>query len=81
MATKTITITEEAYRRLAHLKAARESFSDTITRIAGSARLSELHDVLSRKVADALESAIEKGRQEHRKARAERTKKTIGAFS
>ncbi len=81
MATKTITITEEAYMRLAHLKAARESFSDTITRIAGSARLAELHGVLSKSAGEALESAIKKSRQDHRLAHSRRAKAIAEAFA
>lgn len=35
MATKTITVTEKAYRELARCKESGESFTDTILRIAG----------------------------------------------
>ena len=52
MATKTISITEEAYERLKTRKAKNESFTDVINRVTGKRSLLELAGILSDEEAD-----------------------------
>ncbi len=54
MATRNISITDEAYRRLANLKRNNESFSLVINRLTGKHGLRELFGVLSTWEGDAL---------------------------
>lgn len=63
MATKTLTITEEAYKRLAARKKERESFSDVINRLVGKGSILEFAGTLSNKEAEELEKIITKGRK------------------
>lgn len=66
MATKTISITEDAYNRLANLKNANESFSLVINRITnkeGRKKLSEFAGILSEKSARELEKNIKRFRK------------------
>ena len=80
MATKTISITEDAYRRLANLKKENESFSMVIERVAGKVKLDDFFGVLSKKSADQLEEAIKEGRKQHRKLHTARNKRLIKEF-
>ena len=66
MATKTISITEEAYERLKTRKAENESFTDVINRISGKRSLMELAGVLSKGEADKLEKNIKERRKASR---------------
>lgn len=81
MATKTITITEAAYKRLARLKSRHESFSDIITRITGSSRLKELQGLLSSESGAVLEDKITANRHAHRKQHAARTERLQGKLA
>ena len=72
MATKTLSITEEAYERLSARKELLESFSDVIIKMTGRASLAELAGVLSRKEAAELRANI----AARRKALRERLRKT-----
>ena len=75
MATKTISITEDAYERLAALKNENESFSEVIGRITLKPKLSDFHGVLSK-----LEKSIKELRKEHSKShekRVERIRKEL----
>lgn len=58
MATKTITITEDAYNRLANLKKSNESFSDVIQKITAKHTILDLYGLLSESQADAIEKEI-----------------------
>ena len=60
MATRTISISEDAYKRLASLKRDNESFSLVIKRITGGSALSKIQGILSRESADKLEEEIKK---------------------
>ncbi|MEK6855004.1 MAG: antitoxin VapB family protein [Nanoarchaeota archaeon] len=74
MSTKTISITEEAYKRLANLRKSNESFSEIISRITGRVKLSDFHGILSKESADELEKNIKKLREEHNKSFIKRIK-------
>ena len=54
MATKTISITEEAYERLRMKKEKNESFTDVINRIAGKGNIMELAGILSKEEGEKL---------------------------
>lgn len=68
MAVKTITVTEEAYRRLRARKTGGESFSDVILRLTKRRPLSDFAGILRPETADAMRRAIEEDRQRRRKA-------------
>lgn len=63
MATKSITITTDAYDLLARHKGPHESFSEVITRLAARKSISELAGVLSEKSARALEMHVKELRK------------------
>ncbi|MFW6436083.1 MAG: antitoxin VapB family protein [Halococcoides sp.] len=69
MATKTISLDEEAYERLEARKKAGESFSDTVKRLAGERSWTEVAGILSEAEATDLENAIEEGRSRSRERR------------
>ena len=64
MATKSITITEEAYKRLKQLRREDESFSQIIQRLTSNAgRLLKFAGALNEKDADRLEKRIQENRK------------------
>ena len=63
MATKTISITEEAYERLANQKRENESFSMVINRKFKKYNLLDMAGALSKESAEALEKAIKENRK------------------
>ena len=63
MATKSITITVEAYERLAANKAPSESFSDVINKLTRKRSLMELAGILSEKEAADLKKNVESTRK------------------
>ncbi|WP_123538011.1 antitoxin VapB family protein [Halosimplex salinum] len=69
MATKTISLDEEAYERLAAEKRDGESFSDVVKRLAGERSWSEVAGIWADETAD-IEAAIEEGRDRSRDRRA-----------
>ncbi|MBI2542291.1 antitoxin VapB family protein [Candidatus Woesearchaeota archaeon] len=71
MATKTISITEEAYERLKIQKEPKESFTDVINRIAGKRSIMEFAGILSEEEGEKLTQYI----KERRKASRERSNK------
>ncbi|MBI2451502.1 antitoxin VapB family protein [Candidatus Pacearchaeota archaeon] len=76
MSTKTISITEEAYRRLASLREREnESFSEVIKRVTGKTKLRDFFGILSKDATDELEETIIESRSKHRKARQIRLKR------
>ena len=72
MATKNISITEEAYKKLALLRKGNESFSEIITRITWKKDLGEFFGILSNESANEIENAIIKRRAENKKNRIKR---------
>ncbi len=72
MATKTISITEEAYERLANKKEKSESFSDVIVKITTTAPLSNLVGILNKKEAAELRTSVKDIRKRIRE-RADKT--------
>ena len=80
MATKNISITEAAYRRLASMKRENESFSLVINRLTGTHTLLGLAGSLSESAADRLEKNIARVRREQAGAQRERIKRIREAF-
>ena len=81
MTTKTITVTEDAYEALKSLKGEKESFSDTILRVAKRKPLSYFFGVLGKESGDRFEKAImemRKIRSESHEKRIERIRKEMG---
>lgn len=68
MATKTLTITEDAYNLLQQYKSTEESFSEEITRLFTRRRKRSLHDffgVLSHQEGKAMQHDLAKIREEN----------------
>jgi len=84
MATKTLTVTEEAYNRLAALKKENESFSMVINRISHKKtdleKLRALHGIISEENAEALEKSIIKMRTVHRELHKKRLERLSKEF-
>ena len=81
MGTKNISISDEAYKRLASLKLPNESFSIVITRLTGKRSLTDLFGVLSEKEASRLKRSFKKVRSERRKAEKNRRQQLLEAFA
>ena len=58
MATKTLTITEEAYEKLAAFKKGKESFSDVIHKLTSKYSMLDLVGLLSKEEANELAGNI-----------------------
>ncbi len=67
MATKNISITAEAYDRLATLRRGSESFSEIINRITHARDIMQFAGILSTKSADALERQVAEQRDRYNK--------------
>ncbi|MHC1628235.1 MAG: antitoxin VapB family protein [Candidatus Nezhaarchaeales archaeon] len=72
MPTRTISISEEAYRRLKALKREGESFSDVILRLTSKSPLWDLVNVVSDEVANEIEKTIRENREKIAKSLLER---------
>jgi len=81
MATKTLTITEHAYNKLARLKKENESFSVVIERITDQkVDLMKYFGILSKESGEALECNINLARKERLKEDKKRIEKTRRLF-
>jgi len=80
MATKTISITEDAYERLVSLRKDNESFSKIISRITNKPRLSDFFGILSKKSRSNLAKNIKELRKEHNKSRSKRISSLKSSF-
>ncbi len=80
MGTRTISITDDAYKRLLSLKKNNESFSIIIQKLTGKVRLNDFFGVLSKETADKLEENIRLSREKNRKIHIERNKKLKEEF-
>ncbi len=76
MATKTLTITEDAYERLAARKENNESFSEVIVRYFPKHSLMEIAGILTHEEAGSLRRSIAESRKRSR----ERLKRIAGRF-
>lgn len=66
MATKSITVTSEAYERLASFKEKNESFSDVINKLTKKNSIFDLVGVLSDKEAEEMKKNISERRKKIR---------------
>lgn len=67
MGVKTITVTEQAYRRLRSRKTGDESFSDVILRLTKRRPLGDFVGILRPEAADAIREAIDADRAQRAK--------------
>ena len=77
MAVKTITVTENAYEALKAMKEPRESFSDTILRVAKKKPLMSFYGILSKESGDKLEKFIIDRRKRNRKLHKKRMERLM----
>ncbi len=77
MATKNISITEEAYKILSKQGKNNESFSEIITRVLKKPNWDEYMGILSKESADELEKNIRLRRERHKISRAARIKRIV----
>lgn len=76
MSVKTITITEEAYRKLRRSKRPGESFTDVINRVMGGPSVLELAGILDEEAGERMEEAIREVRRDF-EDRLERTTESL----
>ncbi len=75
MATKTLTITEDAYERLAKVKSKNESFSEVIVKHFPKHSLLEIAGILSHQEAEKIREHIAESRKRSRQRMLELTKR------
>ncbi len=72
MSTKTISLREDAYKRLKNLKKENESFTDLIKRLCSGVKLKDFHGILEEEAAEEIEKIIREKRKEHRETHKDR---------
>lgn len=77
MGTKSLTITNEAYEKLALLKEHNESFSDVINRITGKSSILKLVGLLSNEEAKEMKKHIENTRKRAEEEMEEKIKRLL----
>ncbi|MBS3084061.1 hypothetical protein J4423_04620 [Candidatus Pacearchaeota archaeon] len=81
MATKNISLSEDAYQILSSLRQSeKESFSEVVRRMKKKVKLSDFHGILSKESANQLEENMEKIREINRRQHKERIKKLKEMF-
>ncbi|APE95354.1 antitoxin VapB family protein [Halodesulfurarchaeum formicicum] len=65
MSRKTVSLTEDAYKRLKAKKRENESFSDVVNRLIAGVKLQDSHGVLAEDTAEAISEAVDSRRSEH----------------
>ncbi|MBI5797790.1 antitoxin VapB family protein [Candidatus Woesearchaeota archaeon] len=80
MATKTITVTVEAYKALAAMKQKNESFSQTILRVGKRRPLSDFFGILSKDEGEELKRNVELARRNRISSRKKRIEKITRAL-
>jgi predicted CopG family antitoxin len=55
-----VTLSDDAYEKLDHLRREGESFSDVVVRLTGDATLTEYHGALDESTADELSRVVER---------------------
>ncbi|PIO08628.1 hypothetical protein COU59_00770 [Candidatus Pacearchaeota archaeon CG10_big_fil_rev_8_21_14_0_10_34_12] len=81
MATKNVSISVEAYRKLAMLKGHKESFSDVIIREIGRGKLRDIYGILKEESGKKFEKSILEERKIEQKLHEERNKKLMRKFN
>lgn len=81
MATKNISITEEAYRKLANLRKSNESFSEIIINVTKRRDWRKYFGILSEKKANILQKSIAQGRKHHVELHNQRSKEIQKVFT
>lgn len=79
MGTKTIALSDDAYRRLARLKKKGESFTDVVQRLTGRQGLSRFIGCVSPEFANELEARIREFRTEFDRNARERLDRVFGS--
>lgn len=69
MGTKTISLADDAYERLAAEKREGESFSDVVRRLTDRVDLTSVHGALSEETADGLEDELDRARERRNERR------------
>ena len=75
MGTKTVSLSDDAYERLAAEKREGESFSDVVRRLTEGVDLSEFHGILSDKTANDIEEHISESHGSHAERREKRRRR------
>lgn len=78
MATRTISLPVDAYKRLNRLKQKGESFTDVVQRLTGREDLSRFIGSISRGFADELDASLQRTRADMAREDPKRTKRIFG---